>query len=100
MTKKICEKMQSPKAILYLLTFRTPQNTVLMEERHNVVFQLPNSLENASCTKAPYFRVIQYIRVFRLHGLKKISKLSVNKPTKSNSIYKLHDCIKHRFHIQ
>ncbi|GBM77050.1 hypothetical protein AVEN_79061-1 [Araneus ventricosus] len=48
-----------------------------MEERHNVVFQLPNSLENTSCTKPPYFRLIQYIRVFRLHGLKKISKLPV-----------------------
>ncbi|GBN98324.1 hypothetical protein AVEN_241731-1 [Araneus ventricosus] len=48
-----------------------------MEERHNVIFQLPNSLENTSCTKPPNFRVIQYIRVFRLHGLKKISKLLV-----------------------
>ncbi|GBN91194.1 hypothetical protein AVEN_89830-1 [Araneus ventricosus] len=71
-----------------------------MEEQHNVVFQLPNSLENTSCTKPLYFRVIQYIRVFRLHGLKKISKLAVSKPTRSNSIYKFHDCIKHGFHIQ
>ncbi|GBM63301.1 hypothetical protein AVEN_186121-1 [Araneus ventricosus] len=53
-----------------------------MEERHNVVFQLPNSLENTSCTKPPYFRVIQYIRVFRLHGVKEISKLPVTPITR------------------
>ncbi|GBM10375.1 hypothetical protein AVEN_169665-1 [Araneus ventricosus] len=70
--------MQSPKAILYLLTFRTPQNTVSHGRTTQCRLSAANSLENTSCTKPPYFHVIQYIRVFRLHGLKKISKLPVS----------------------
>lgn len=45
-------------------------------------------------------RVVQNIRVFRLHSVKKISILSAGKLTRSNSIHKIHDYMKHLFYIQ
>lgn len=39
-----------------------------------LVFHILNALEIAPCTKSPYFRVVQNIRVLLLHGIKKMWK--------------------------
>ncbi|GFU59414.1 uncharacterized protein NPIL_511841 [Nephila pilipes] len=77
--------MQSPKAILYLLTFRTPQITVSHGKTTQCRLSAAKLVRKTSCTKPPYFRVLQYIKVFRLHGLKKIPELPRYRKQKQNS---------------
>ncbi|GFT31403.1 hypothetical protein NPIL_562601 [Nephila pilipes] len=88
--------MQNSKAILYLLIFRTPQNTVSHGKKTQCRL---SAAKLARKPKPPYFHVLVHQSI-QIALTEKILELPVSKPTRSKSIYKLHDCFKHGFHIQ